>query len=68
MQDKSAVSKAHAEATRRLKQAHSDEWRSTLRSVYEEMGLEVRFRSTKEEKLAIELEKARLLLAQHGEA
>lgn len=61
------TSAAYAEAVRRLKGLHEEEFQGILRGVYEERGLTIRVRMTSKQKLEAELDKARQLLAEHGE-
>jgi hypothetical protein len=60
------VSSAHQEATKRLKKQFPAEYRALVLSVYEERGLKVRKRRTKEEMLADQLAEARRLLEEHS--
>jgi hypothetical protein len=63
---RTAIASAYAHAMKRLRANHSEEFTALLREVYAERGIEIRSRKSKEEKLAEELEKARLLLVQNG--
>lgn len=57
---------AYTEATKRLRQAHEQEFHDLLEQVYEERGLSVRKRLTGERLREAEIAKARAVLASHG--
>lgn len=60
------ITKAHQEASKRLRQQFPAEYRALLSAVYEEQGLIVRKRRSKAEVLADRLEEARRLLAENS--
>lgn len=60
------ISRAHQEATKRLRHAFHAEYRALLHDVYEEWGLEVRKRRTKQELLEDRLAEARRLLEENS--
>lgn len=64
--DHKTISRAHAEATKRLRKRFHAEYREILLAVYDEMGLQVRKRRTKEEMLEDRLAEAKRLLEEHS--
>ena len=60
------ISKAHQEASKRLRQQFPAEYRALLSAVYEERGLTVRKRRSQAEMLADRLEEARRLLEENS--
>jgi hypothetical protein len=61
-----SMMKCYTEAQSRLRRAHIDEFKVILAQVYEENGVEVRMRRSKEQILADRLAEARALLESHG--
>lgn len=59
------LSRAQSIALRALKNRHPEEFREILRSVYEEQGIDVRKRRTRDEILADQIAEAKRLLAEH---
>jgi len=64
---KSAAASAYAEATKRLRSEFDADFRAILQGVYEERGITVRVRRSKEQALQERIAAARALLAENPE-
>lgn len=62
-----AMTNAYNEASKRLRHLYAEDFHKILEQVYSERGIVVRKRLTGERKKLADLEKARALLASHGE-
>lgn len=61
-----AARRAYSDAKTELQRNHSDEFHQILSRLYDERGIEVKKRRTKQQRIDAEIANARALLAEHG--